>query len=82
MFRLSEKLFSHLGVVRPRESALMFDPALPQGWIQTRTYYGPDRRLGERRGGVERRETPRSGLNWWRSADRRAALDRRQPAAN
>lgn len=54
----------------------------PQGLplIHTPGYHGPDRRVSERRAGVDRRQEVRRGYGWWDNPDRRgAAARRRQP---
>lgn len=83
MLSLSDMLFSHLRLVRPRQATVALAPAeLPQGWIQSTTYCGPDRRLDDRRSGEERRTTARAGLDWWRNTDRREGRERRQAMAH
>lgn len=46
--------------------------------IHSPDYHGPDRRVADRRTGLDRRLAPRFGYGWWDDPERRAGRDRRR----
>lgn len=79
MQSFSERFLDRLrAVFRPRPDLELATLVLPNGWIKTPDYHGPDRRVVERRTQRERRINPRVGMGWWRSRDRRAGGERRR----